>query len=288
MPLIGQWGLQANRYTNDCGAACVAMCLEWAGKRGRLTVDQLASETALRYGDVGLVPAQLVKLAAKHDLATRLHYNTSEDDLRREINAGRPVIALLAYRFVLNRLDQADNVPGRDGHYLNLVGYDDTHFIADDPDVWVPYLERGHNTPILATELKRALAEYSGQCIFMENAMTLQEQFDALADEIKVLAAQIPTGAPPPVPPAPVEDPLPGTPEEKVIGEAVNVRLDTDAESTRLDGLPAGQRVTIQGAVAKNGHIWASVTKVNGVVRTYQVGGRTVYGKIARDVAFPQ
>lgn len=285
---IPQWGVGANRVRNDCGPASVAMCLDYYDKLDGLTVDALALETGLRYSDTGLMPADLVKLAARHNLSTYPCFDTTEADLRREIDVGRPVVLLFAYRFILGRLDQADNVPGQDGHFAVLVGYDDTHWVLNDPDVWQPYLERGHDMVIPVTELRRAMAEYRNQTVMMGERMSLSEQLTNLGKQIEALATDVAAleAAPPPVPPKPVEEPLPGAEEEKVIVGGVNVRLDNDAASQRLDGLIAGQRVVVQGSVQANGHIWSSVKKVNGVVKTYQVGDRTVYGRIARDVAF--
>lgn len=288
VPLLPQWGTGANRVVNDCGPASVGMCLGFYHKLGALTVDILALETGLRYSDSGLMPLDLVRLAARHDLAAHVTVGVTETELRAEIDAGRPVILLFAYRFILGRLDITDNVPGSDGHFAVLTGYDDTHWIIDDPDVWIPYVERGHNMVIPVTQLARGMAEYGNQAIFMGESMSLSDQLTQIGKQLETLALDVAKleQTPLPAPPVPIEDPLPGAEEEKVIASGVNVRLDSDAASQRLDGLAAGMRVVVQGSVQANGHTWSSVKKVSGVVKTYQVGERTVYGRIARDVAF--
>lgn len=296
-PYLPQWGPGANYRRADCGVADLAMLLALYGKLGKLTIDQLAAETTLRYADVGLMPADLVKLAARHDLATYVRLDTTEDDLRAEILAGRPAIVLLAYRYVLNRLDQADSKPGNDGHYVLVVGFDGDHFVLNDSDYWQPYAERGHDVLVPVSELRQAMSVYSFQSVMIGEAMSLAEELSNVGKKLEAMAALVAqlesqSQEQPPVTPKPVEDPLPGDEEEKVLTSGVNVRLDSGATSQRLDGLAAGTRVTIQGSVtaqepgSTTSHVWASLKKVNGVVRTYQVGDRTVYGRIARDVAF--
>lgn len=170
VPMVGQWGIGANARTNDCGVACVTMCLEYYGIRGDLTVDTLANETALSSNDAGLTCPQLVTLAARHGLQAFVHWNTVLDDLRAEIDGLRPVIALVNYGYISGRLDQ--HFTG--WHFFVVVGYDGDHFVVNDPDYWSPYVERGHDILIPIRELESALVGYSGQCVFMEQTMSDQ------------------------------------------------------------------------------------------------------------------
>lgn len=166
--------------------------MSYYGKLNGLTVDRLASETGLRYSDSGLLPVQLSVLGSRHGLPLKVNVATTEDDLRREIDKGRPVVALVAYRYILGRLDQADKIPGNDGHYLAVVGYDDTHFVLNDPDYRVPYVSRGHNTLVPVTELARAMAAYRGQCIFVGDVvMSVKEQVKALLAQASALVDTI-------------------------------------------------------------------------------------------------
>lgn len=191
VPLIAQWGSGANAFRLDCGPACVAMVLAYYGKLGAVTVDQLAKQTALAGGSQGLMPAQLVTLAAKHGLKTSVHASTTEADLRAQIDAGRPVIALIAYRFILGRLDQNDKVPGRDAHFVVVVGYDPDHFVLNDPDYWGSATARGHDYLVPVTQLEQAMAEYQGACVYMEESMGLGAQIADLARQIEALAARV-------------------------------------------------------------------------------------------------
>lgn len=202
VPLIGQWGLYANAYRNDCGVACTAMCLEYYGIRGNLTVDALATETALSVNDGGLTCQQLVTLCARHGLQASVHWNTVLDDLRAEIDALRPVVALVNYGYISERLDQQF----KGWHFFVIVGYDTNHFVVNDPDYWQPYLERGHDILIPIRELELALVGYSGQCVFMEQPMSISDQLiahldaaDVELDAARTLAAQV-SDTPPTLP----------------------------------------------------------------------------------------
>jgi uncharacterized protein YvpB len=187
VPFIPQWGVGANRAVNDCGVACVAMLLSYYGKLGGRTVDMLTRQTGLASSDSGLLPMQLVVLASRYGLPLKVNAGTTLDQIRAEIDAGRPVIALVSYRYILGRLDQADSVPGKDLHFFVILGYDDTHFIANDPDTWVDYERYGHNDMIPVTELDKAItgASYHNQSVFVgEVVMTPLEQAKSLAAQL--------------------------------------------------------------------------------------------------------
>lgn len=248
VPEIPQWGSGANRYRTDCGPACVAMLLSYYGKLQGRTVDDLARETALAQVDGGLLPVQLSVLGARHALPLVVHEGTTLDDIRREIDAGRPVIALVAYRYILGRLDQADRVPGKDGHFLIVLGYDDTHVVANDPDTWVDVEMYGRNDLIPVTELDRAIrgANYRSQCLFVGDVvMSQKEQALALLNQ----AAAIIGGLQDPEarPPAPVT--------KYAIVEGLNIRNGPSASTLSIGKLHLGDAVT---ASEVNGQ-WATI-----------------------------
>lgn len=201
VPLVPQWSATANRYVNDCGVACVAMLLSYYGKLQGQTVDGLARETALSLADVGLTPLQLAVLGARHHLPLAVANDVTLDQLRAEIDAGRPVIALIAYRYILGRLDQADNVPGKDLHFFVVLGYDDSHFVINDPDTWLD--SYGLNDFIPVTELDKALAgaSYHRQCVFvgdvimtpLEQAKSLAAQLASTLELVKEASGNVPT-----------------------------------------------------------------------------------------------
>lgn len=255
LPLISQWGISASKYRTDCGVACVAMLLEFYHKRGDWTVDQLAAQTALTARDKGLTCDQLVTLAFLHDLNLYTHPYTTLEQIRREIDAGRPVIALIAYRFILGRLDQRDNNPLNDGHFIVIVGYDDTHFIADDPDYWAPYTERGHNTLIPITELDAAISGGNPyrKCVFSrEVIMATSKEIETMkAAEAQIrlaldamhtyINALVPSDTTPPSP-----APLPIVTRYVIASGFANARKGPGTNYEDVGDIPRGTELHVQ------------------------------------------
>lgn len=271
-PEIPQWSSTANRFRTDCGPACVAMLLALYGKLGALTVDILAIETGLRYSDSGLMPAALVKLGSTHGLDLRLSADTSLGKIKAEIDAGRPVIALIAYRFISGRLDQGDNNPATDGHYFVVLGYDDSHFIVNDPDYWSPYVERGHEVLVPIRDLDLALAGdgFNSQCLFVEN-VPLTDQIIAYAKQIEALAAQLAIVPPPP----PATEPVVSV---TVNRDSTNVRNGPTTAAPVVVVLAAGTALNVQDMkVSANGHSWYRIAD-----------GQYQGGYIAQDVVSPK
>jgi len=168
VPYITQWGIGANGRRNDCGVACVAMLLAFYNK-SNATVDRLSMDTPLRYTDAGLTVPQLVTLAGLYNLTTKTVSNVAIPTIKAEIDAGRPVICLVAYRDILGRLDQADRVPGSDGHFFVVIGYDDQdNFIIHDPDYWAP--NSGKSLVVPTGQVDKALTDmgYGRQCLFVQ------------------------------------------------------------------------------------------------------------------------
>lgn len=264
VPQVTQWGIQANWRRTDCGVACALMCLEFYGRRGDLTVDALAHETSLKYGDDGLAPAEVAKILTDHGLPARSVKIANTAVIKAEIDAGRPVIALIAYRYITNRLDIGDNVPGRDAHFLTIVGYDDTHWIADDPDYWVPYVERGHDTRIAFTDLEKALSPYGDWCVFVETTEQMPTITDAgvaklvaLKGEIDAILGQVTTDKPDPTP-----APKPTSRTMYSRFDNVNVRADHDVRAQDLGDLSRGEMLIVTMAAtrdAENEHDWVQI-----------------------------
>lgn len=204
VPFYSQWGQGANRRRSDCGPASLLMVGRYFGKMAGLSVDDLTAQTSLLQSDTGLMPQALVTLGLLHGLRTYVHKNTTLTDIRAELQAGRPVIPLVHYRYISGRLDQADSNPATDGHFMVIVGADDTHVVANDPDYWQPYTQKGHNTLVPETEIEKAMAGFGNTCVFVrENQnMTTKTQIAALLAQAQALISQLPedTVPPPPVP----------------------------------------------------------------------------------------
>lgn len=254
-PDIPQWGVGASRFRTDCGPACVAMLLSLYGKLGALTVDALAAETGLHFSDSGLLPAALIKLGTAHGLDLVARSGVALDQVRAEIAAGRPVIALVAYRYITGRLDQADSNPANDGHYFVILGFDENHFVVNDPDYWPPYVERGHETLVPIRDLDLALAgdNFNSQCLFLES-IPLTDQIIALAKQIEALAAQLNV--------APITPPLPAGPSTAVTVtfDSTNVRSAPTTSASVVAVLGAGTPFNVIDAkVNASGHDWYKI-----------------------------
>lgn len=249
VPIVSQWGIGANARTNDCGVACVAMLLEWYAKRGSLTVDQLALETTLDSSDTGLMPAQLVTLAARHGLPLASQ-SVTLDMIRNEINASRPVIALIKYSYILGRLDSGFG----GGHFVLVIGHDPDHFVLNDPDDWTSGLTHGHDFYCPVNQLDLAMEAYGNQAVFVRpdlmsnadqiKALTAQnranlEQIDALADQDD-------------------DQPPPGVTMYVTSTNGLNVRSTPQVIATNIvGGLRYGDAVQVEDAVVAG---WKHIT----------------------------
>jgi uncharacterized protein YgiM (DUF1202 family) len=237
-PEISQWTDTADAFRTDCLPASIGMVLAFYHRLGNLTVNDLSAETTLAQSDTGLPSAAGVKLAARHGLTMKLNYGTTLAQIRAEIDALRPVIALVAYRFITGRLDTNDNNPATDGHFFVILGYDDTHVVVNDPDYWNPYIERGHNVLIPVKDIESALAgdNFNSQCLFLED-LSMNDQIIALANQIIALASQ----------PDSTPTPLPGT--TMYATDKLNVRPTPDTSGKVIATLLKGDSVQVVDAV---------------------------------------
>lgn len=152
VPYKSQEDSDAHHYRNDCGPACAAMVLEWAGK-GPVTIDALSGETSLAAQDNGLSCGAVVALLARNGVTARLNTVSTLFDVFAEIMAGRPVIALIGYAAIKERENQRDGA----GHFVVVVGYDDTRVYLNDPDWWGAQRDHGAGLAVSLAEFAVAL-----------------------------------------------------------------------------------------------------------------------------------
>jgi hypothetical protein len=154
VPYHSQEDRDAHRYCNDCGAACAAMLLEWAGK-GRMSIDQLAAKTALSVSDDGLNPTQVANLLVQMGLPAQAHNGSANfGAIQAELAAGRPVITLIHYGSIPERQNQPDTV----GHFVVVVGIDGDSTYLNDPDWWGNKMSYGGGLKVKTTEFQDAIA----------------------------------------------------------------------------------------------------------------------------------
>lgn len=159
-----QYGSGADQFKNDCGVACVQDVLDFL----HLPYDSddvMASKTSLARSDSGLYPIELVWLAAQYNLTLAVHTGITSADIRKELDAGRPVIAL-AYDPLL------PGVKPTGDHFLVCVGYDDTNIYVNDPNQSVG---TGSGLAIAITDMDNAIAHNgdNSSCVFIVPSSTI-------------------------------------------------------------------------------------------------------------------
>src|SRR5690242_7198550 len=155
VPYHSQEDRDAHRYCNDCGAACAAMLLEWAGK-GRMSVDQLAAKTALSTSDSGLNPTQVANLLTQMGLSAQAKNGSANfGAIQAELAAGRPVISLIHYGSIPERQNQPDTF----GHFVVVVGIDSDNTYLNDPDWWGNKMSYGAGLKVKNAEFQDAIAK---------------------------------------------------------------------------------------------------------------------------------
>lgn len=140
------------------------MLLAWCGFQTP-TVDVLSSETTLAQHDNGLTSAQVSALAARHGLALAVRNDLHLPAIAAEIDSGKPLIMLINYGCIEGRLNVAD----RFGHFVVVVGYDDTSILINDPDWYGVRAAEGERFAVPRAQFARAIqtapAPYQGLVI---------------------------------------------------------------------------------------------------------------------------
>jgi len=130
VPWLSQLGDDADFAPGDCGPACLAMWLRYLG-HDDITVDDVSEMSGRPPGYRYTLPAHLYYTAKEWGVTLYWQHHLRTDNIRAEIDAGRPVIALVHYgalpEFV--RFDSRYKA----GHWLLVVGYTDEQIIYLDP-----------------------------------------------------------------------------------------------------------------------------------------------------------
>lgn len=147
VPYRSQWDADAQLAHADCGPACVAMLLQWRGIQ--VKIHDITRETSLGPTNAG----QLIAAAAKHGLRITRLSDMTLADVERDIEAGKPLIALVHYAdFGDCRQDTKYNGL----HWLVVVGYDAQNIYINDPDYWSGRRLEGMQHPIARAVFERA------------------------------------------------------------------------------------------------------------------------------------
>jgi hypothetical protein len=111
-------------------------CAMLAGFYGKVKGDDEYNQIRRKYGDTTSLTAQLnalTSLGLKPAFAT----TGSPEDLKKEIDAGRPVAVGWLHK-------GPSSSPSGGGHWSVVIGYNDTHFILHDPNGEADLLNGGY------------------------------------------------------------------------------------------------------------------------------------------------
>ncbi len=152
VPWVGQNTiLNTDDYSNsDCGPASLTMWLNYRHKS--VTVDDVSRATGKPKGYTFTVFADLDRAANFYGLDL-VHYlgTLTLDLIRREIDAKRPVLALVHYPSLPERYSLTYAL----SHWILIMGYDGDTFFYHDP-YW-PTAVDGAAIPITSEQLTAAL-----------------------------------------------------------------------------------------------------------------------------------
>lgn len=137
VPYKSQWDADAKGTQNDCGPASVAMILGYFGLA--VTTDAVYEKTGAGAGLIGI--AQMEKAIKALGYTTYRKVQSSLDEIRKVLDSGLPVIALVHYGSMGS--GRQDDYTG--AHFLVVRGYKDGGFYLNDPNFWDSMRSKGEN-----------------------------------------------------------------------------------------------------------------------------------------------
>ncbi|MCP5095781.1 MAG: LysM peptidoglycan-binding domain-containing protein, partial [Chloroflexi bacterium] len=131
IPYRSQWDADAQTHSADCGPTCMAMILNYHGKD--ISPDGVYAHLPPKEKDEFTLFHEMIKGVRKNNVGTAYkkydNRNQGLTGLRANINAGKPMIALVKYspwrEATGNKFDW--------GHFVVVTGYDDAHIYVNDP-----------------------------------------------------------------------------------------------------------------------------------------------------------
>ena len=138
VPYKSQWDDDARGTINDCGPTSVAMILNHYGLN--VTTDEVFSRTGAGSGVISV--QQLQQAISSYGHSSKYIKGSSPTELKKLIDNGIPVIALVHYGDLSSRQDKNYT----DGHFLVVTGYHRDGYYVNDPDFWGEFRKDGvHN-----------------------------------------------------------------------------------------------------------------------------------------------
>lgn len=143
-----QWDSDADDSKNDCGAASLAMCINYFG--GNVTTDTVFQKTGEKVDD-GINFTQLQQAATAFNFKLVGSINKNIDDIKNLIDRGIPAIVVVHYEFLPNKQDTY-----KGGHILVVRGYDADKVYTNDPDFYSTRRNEGDNKAYPIAEFVKA------------------------------------------------------------------------------------------------------------------------------------
>lgn len=218
VPYRSQWDEDANTHSADCGPTCVAMILNF--KQVNITPNKVYNFIPPKTSGQFTTFTDLIK--ATRDNNVRIDYRLYDsqtaalNNLRSNLDAGNPLIALISYRQW--RAATGNKFDG--GHFVVVTGYDDANIYCHDPlfGLWQlrsqgAHLSMSHDAfcagwgGFAANENPNWACAVIGKVVDFSPAPVVQPPPPARTPE----PAPQPTPAPPPVTPVPAPPSQPAT-----------------------------------------------------------------------------
>ncbi len=143
---------------SDCGPTAISMVLQAFGQNVPTVTLRASANQLLGISDpnTGTRVQDLAKVVQEHGLSVTGPYTTggqfrqwTADDVKTELEAGRPVVAQMYYPLLPNH----SNRPVYVDHYIVIVGFSGDNFIFNDPaDYWGP----GYHQTMTTSQMMRA------------------------------------------------------------------------------------------------------------------------------------
>ena len=131
IPYRSQWDSDAKFNNSDCGPTCAAMLLNYNGKNA--TPDGIYNFITPRGPNDFTFVWELVNVFKAHQVTARnIQYDTKGTafhHLRANIDAGKPMIALVKYQPWISATGNSYQW----GHFVVVTGYDNTNVYMHDP-----------------------------------------------------------------------------------------------------------------------------------------------------------
>jgi hypothetical protein len=133
VPHISQWSPTANRAPGDCGPACIAMVVHYLTDE-RPTVNEVSVECDVPKGAKWASLSQLARGARNYGLKVYHVRPLTNKRICDEIDAGRPVVALVKYDLLSTIASPNQDKNFKGAHFVLCVGYGHGTVIFHDPD----------------------------------------------------------------------------------------------------------------------------------------------------------